>query len=264
MIKVNKAIGGIKLNLKLDHMLHYINQLQTFKYPGELLRIYDGGKHEKLGTFNRLVYLDNAYIELLDVYNAEILRKITKSEEGRVSFPSKIIQDNFAQGLKTVAFQTDDLDLVKQQLIAKDVDVVGPVNMHRVDEKGNKIHWRLLYIADPDYRVKPPFFIQWEEPLAVRNKKLAPFQQQEFTVTQIRIDSTERAVTVQKWQTWFDMEIIDDTETYTSLKLPNDTIVYEIYDGEVSKYHTVILKDEKATSSYSLIIRGVRYRFDAD
>ena len=60
------------------------------------------------------------------------------------------------------------------------------------------------------------------------------------------------------------MEIIDDTETYTSLKLPNDTIVYEIYDGEVSKYHTVILRDEKATSSYSLIIRGVRYRFDAD
>lgn len=157
MIKVNKAIGGIKLNLKLDHMIHYINQLQTFKYPGELLRIYDGGKHEKLGTFNRLVYLDNAYIELLDVYNAEILRKITKSEEGRVSFPSKIIQDNFAQGLKTVAFQTDDLDLVKQQLIAKDVDVVGPVNMHRVDEKGNKIHWRLLYIADPDYRVKRHF-----------------------------------------------------------------------------------------------------------
>ena len=79
MIKVNKAIGGIKLNLKLDHMIHYINQLQTFKYPGELLRIYDGGKHEKLGTFNRLVYLDNAYIELLDVYNAEILRKITQS-----------------------------------------------------------------------------------------------------------------------------------------------------------------------------------------
>ena len=29
--------------------------------------------------------------------------------------------------------------------------------MERENTKGEKTTWRLLYIADPDYRVKPPF-----------------------------------------------------------------------------------------------------------
>ena len=29
--------------------------------------------------------------------------------------------------------------------------------MHRENKKGDKLNWKLLYIADPDYMVKPPF-----------------------------------------------------------------------------------------------------------
>ena len=29
--------------------------------------------------------------------------------------------------------------------------------MHRENKKGEQIDWQLLYIADPDYLVKPPF-----------------------------------------------------------------------------------------------------------
>lgn len=93
-------------DLKLDHIVHYVQQLDNFKFPGHLFTLYQGGKHDKLGTYNRLAYLNNAYIELLDIYKPEKLQKIVKSEEGRVSFPSKIVQDQYKQGLKTIAFQT--------------------------------------------------------------------------------------------------------------------------------------------------------------
>lgn len=63
-------------NLKLDHIIHYVHQLNDFKYPGHLFTLHQGGQHVRLGTFNRLAYLNNAYIELLDVFKPEILQKL--------------------------------------------------------------------------------------------------------------------------------------------------------------------------------------------
>src|SRR5699024_11597937 len=69
--------------------------------------------------------------ELLDVYKPETLQKIIKSEEGRVSFPSKIVQDHYQQGLKTIAFQTQDISKLKENLEAQNIEVVGPIEMDR-------------------------------------------------------------------------------------------------------------------------------------
>lgn len=250
--------------LKLDHIIHYIQQLDDFKFPGHILKLNPGGQHDRLGTFNRLAYLDNTYIELLDVYKPEVLQKVIKTEEGRVAFPSKIVQDDYKQGLKTIAFSTSDIDKVKETLEKKHVEVIGPVNMQRENKKGNKTSWRLLYIADPDYRVKPPFFIQWDDPDEVRNKKIEPFKQKEFLVKGMIINSTERTHTVEKWQKWFDMTIVNETSTYTDLKLDQDAIVYRICDADHSGYKTIQLTDKKTTSSYTLIIRGANYQFEAN
>ncbi|MGO3048483.1 VOC family protein [Staphylococcus casei] len=251
-------------NLKLDHIIHYVHQLNDFKYPGHLFTLHQGGQHVRLGTFNRLAYLNNAYIELLDVFKPEILQKVIKSDEGRVSFPSKIVQDHYKQGLKTLAFRTQDMEQLKKDLENRNIEVIGPVHMHRENKKGDKTSWKLLYIADPDYRVKPPFFIQWNEREEVRNKKIAPFQQKEFSVKGIELYSTERAHTVKKWQEWFDMTIISESATETTLKLKADDIVYRILDGEYSGYKSIVIKDTLTTSPYTLIIRGVSYRFEAD
>ena len=40
--------------------------------------------------------------------------------------------------------------------------MIGPIDMERENKKGHQIRWRLLYIANPDYTVKPPFFIEWD------------------------------------------------------------------------------------------------------
>lgn len=60
------------------------------------------------------------------------------------------------------------------------------------------------------------------------------------------------------------MEIVNNTETCTTLKLKNDDIVYHIYDGEYSGYKAVTLKDDNTTSPYTLIIRGLKYKVEAD
>ena len=147
------------MKLKFDHMIHYVDQLKGFKYPGELLKIHSGGKHHQYGTFNRLAYINGNYIELLDVEDVEKLKKEVKTEEGRVAFATKIVQDDFKQGFKTMAFRTEDIERVKQSLNERHIDTIGPINMDRENKKGEKIRWKLLYIADPDYMVRPPFLL---------------------------------------------------------------------------------------------------------
>lgn len=251
-------------DLKLDHIIHYVQNLNDFNYPGHLFKLYQGGQHEKLGTYNRLAFLDNTYLELLDVHKPQLLKKVVKTEEGRVTFPSKIVQDNFRQGIKNIAFRTQDIDQVKESLESRNVDVIGPVKMQRENRRGKRLTWRVLYIADPDYRVKPPFFIQWDDADEVRAKKIDPYAQNEFKVHGIKINSTERKHTVAKWKNWFDMEVVEETDHYTTMKLKNNDILYHIYDGDFSGYKTILLKDKKTTSSYTLIIRGATYQFTAD
>ncbi|MCE4990270.1 VOC family protein [Staphylococcus hominis] len=250
------------MKLKFDHMIHYVDQLKGFKYPGELLKIHSGGKHHQYGTFNRLTYINGNYIELLDVENVEKLKKEAKTEKGRVAFATKIVQDNFKQGFKTMAFRTEDIERVKQSLNERHIDTIGPINMDRENKKGEKIRWKLLYIADPDYMVRPPFFIEWNKNNVDYMQDLDSFFQKQFKIDKIIIDSSKRSKTLTKWQTWFNMDIIEENENYTDLKLEGDTIVYRIQDAAQSGYNTIIFKDNETTTPYSIIIKGAKYRFE--
>ena len=58
-----------------------------------------------------------------------------------------------------MAFRTEDIERVKQSLNERHIDTIGPINMDRENKKGEKIRWKLLYIADPDYMVRPPFLL---------------------------------------------------------------------------------------------------------
>lgn len=63
------------MELKFDHIIHYIDQLNQFEFPGKLLKLHNGGKHHQFGTYNQLSYINGNYIELLDVEDKENLRK---------------------------------------------------------------------------------------------------------------------------------------------------------------------------------------------
>lgn len=250
------------MELKFDHIIHYINQLNQFEFPGKLLKLHNGGKHHQFGTYNQLSYINGNYIELLDVEDKEKLKKVAKTEEGRVSFATKIAQDDFNQGFKTICLRTKNIEEVKATLQKKNIDVIGPVRMERENKKGDKVGWQLLYIADPSYNVKPPFFIQWDESEAYKNESLKDLYQKQFLIETLVVSSEKRNLTVDNWIKWYDMKVVDETDTYTDLILADDDILFRIEDGKDPGYHTLVIKDSEATSPYSIIIRGAKYRFE--
>lgn len=44
--------------LKFDHIIHYIDQLDRFSFPGDVIKLHSGGYHHKYGTFNKLGYIN--------------------------------------------------------------------------------------------------------------------------------------------------------------------------------------------------------------
>lgn len=88
------------MELRFDHIIHYVDNLKNFKYPGEILKINSGGKHHKFGTFNRLSYINENYIELIDVEDKEKLNKESKTEEVELLLRLKSFKTITNKGLK--------------------------------------------------------------------------------------------------------------------------------------------------------------------
>ena len=58
------------------------------------------------------------------------------------------------------------------------------------------------------------------------------------------------------------MDIIEENENYTDLKLEGDTIVYRIQDAAQSGYNTIVLKIMKLRLLIQLLLKGAKYRFE--
>lgn len=251
------------MTLKFDHIIHYVDQLEHFNFPGDILKLKSGGNHHKYGTYNKLSYINENYIELLDVEDNEKLKKMAKTSEGDVAFATQIVQDQYEQGFKNICFRTDDIEKVKHSLEDKGVESIGPIAMEREGKKGNKVTWQLLYIVSNDVEdIKPPFFIQWDESDAVRRDKLKDEFQTNFSIEMITIKSSQRQQTVANFQQWFEFDIIDTTDNYTDLILKTDDIYIRIEDSKQSKYHALLIKDNQATMPFSIFIRGAIYKFE--
>ena len=119
----------------------------------------------------------------------------------------------------------------------------------------------MLYIANPDYRVKPPFFIEWDNSRKQSLSQIHNFNLSEFEIKEVII-STQREITVSLWKEWYKMKIVNETATSTDLKLETDKVIYKIEDGKDSGFHTLIMTDIHATAPYSIFIRGAKYRFE--
>ncbi|HDG7238235.1 TPA: VOC family protein, partial [Staphylococcus aureus] len=136
--------------LKFDHIIHYIDQLDRFSFPGDVIKLHSGGYHHKYGTFNKLGYINENYIELLDVENNEKLKKMAKTIEGGVAFATQIVQEKYEQGFKNICLRTNNIEAVKNKLQSERVEVVGPIQMERDTHKDGKVKWQLLYIMNQD------------------------------------------------------------------------------------------------------------------
>jgi hypothetical protein len=109
-----------------------------------------GGRHEALGTFNRLVWLGDSYLELIGVFDRELA---ASSWIGRPVLEAL----ERGGGLATWAVAVDDLD---RQLtwLPPDAAFAGPFDGERVRPDGRVVRWRLAH--PPALSPTTPFLIE--------------------------------------------------------------------------------------------------------
>lgn len=138
------------------------------------LRASGGGRHETLGTFNRLVWLGDTYLELIGVWDEPLA---TVSWIGAPTVRALAA----GGGLATYALATDDLAAEVERLREHGASLEGPRAGERRRPDGSVVRWSLavppqLGPADPPFLIEhDPAAAEWTpEERAVRAREVHP------------------------------------------------------------------------------------------
>lgn len=114
-----------------------------------------GGRHERLGTYNRLVWLGDSYLELLGIDDPALAR------ESWLGAPA-IRALAAGGGLATWAVATDAIDQDVARLRAAGSDLAEPIAGERQRADGRIVRWRLAVgpALGPE---APPFLIEHDQ-----------------------------------------------------------------------------------------------------
>jgi hypothetical protein len=143
-----------------DHVLVAVADLESGAQWIESeygLRAVPGGRHPGAGTANMIVPLGSAYLELIGVVDAE--------EAGR-SPTSVRITRTLAEGRRFAAWaaRTDNLDALREQLLAAGWQLEPPRQGSRVRRDGVMLRWRTQSLAPVGEPSVLPFVIEWSVP----------------------------------------------------------------------------------------------------
>ena len=114
------------------------------------------GRHPALGTFNRLVWLGDAYLELIGVFDRSLAER---SWLGRPVIEAL----DAGRGLVTWAIAVEDLD-VALRWGPPDSGLEGPVDGMRERQDGRVVRWRLAHPVEPT--PTEPFLIEHDRTAA--------------------------------------------------------------------------------------------------
>ncbi len=116
-----------------------------------------GGRHDGMGTFNRLAFLGNTYLELIGVFDREVVASSTTFAVGRASMA---VLDRGREGLATYALATDDVAGDTARLRAEGSPLGEPVVGSRTRPDGGVVRWVTAF--PPLGPSEPPFLIEHE------------------------------------------------------------------------------------------------------
>lgn len=122
-----------------------------------------GGRHEHAGTFNRLAFLGDSYIELIGVFDRALLMSSTSFAVGRASLA---LLEGHAdagparEGLATWAVASGDIAADTARLQAGGSPIADPVAGARSRPDGETVRWRTAF--PPLGPTEPPFLIEHE------------------------------------------------------------------------------------------------------
>jgi catechol 2,3-dioxygenase-like lactoylglutathione lyase family enzyme len=114
------------------------------------LRATGGGRHEQLGTYNRIVWCGDSYLELIAAFDP---RLAAGTWLGR---PVLAVLET-GGGLVSWAVAIDDLD-AQLRWMGRDGELTGPIDGERHRPDGRIVRWRLAHPAMPS--PSSPFLIE--------------------------------------------------------------------------------------------------------
>lgn len=157
--------------MKLDHVVYF-----TSKRPEEIVEeqrnegnhAVVGGKHEKWGTHNALMYVKNAYVEWLAVERPEFA--------GQVDHPltQLLLHDlKGKDGWGTICLSVTDIEQFNEDITNKGFATSGVLDAERRTGAGELKRWKMLFVDQSISDELPyPFFIEWETPEEARFEQL--------------------------------------------------------------------------------------------
>ncbi len=101
-----------------------------------------GGRHEGAGTFNRLAFLGDTYLELIGVFDRSLVRS---SASFAVSGAAMAVLDAGRQGLAAYALATDDVEREVRALWAAGSPIGEPVAGSRTRPDGGVVRWTCAF-----------------------------------------------------------------------------------------------------------------------
>ncbi|MDQ0272488.1 VOC family protein [Cytobacillus purgationiresistens] len=199
---------------QFDHLVHFVKDpLQTMKVLKDIgLHAVEGGRHESYGTYNSLSYFDLSYIEIIGVFNQELVEEAAGIE---YSLRESFVHNNYSEGLTRVAIRTEDIEADAKRFRDLGLEVNGPLPLSRKRPDGKLITWRLLYIGSKDHDLEMPFFIQWDDEDEVRKEELidqsviAGHGRGDLELSSIGFTVHDVEETIKKWCNCFNLEASD-------------------------------------------------------
>ena len=146
--------------MSTDHVLVAVRDLAEAARKFETtygLRALEGGRHPGVGTANMIVPLGDTYLELIAVVD---------QEEGRRSPTTRRISRAVEDGrtFATWAVRTDNLDALREHLLAHGLELDAPVAGARERPDGVTLRWRSQMLVAPGDPSVLPFVIEWKVP----------------------------------------------------------------------------------------------------
>lgn len=248
------------MNLKFDHIIHYVDGIESIEFPHQYIQAIQGGKHTQLGTYNQLSYIDLHYIEWIDVFDAALARSYAQTEEGRLSFANTFKDEHVQEGFKRICLRTQNIDSVKTHLEQFDLDIIGPIEMSRTKPDGTTIQWQLLYLDDKQ-ELNLPFIIQWGESDEEREASLEDNFHYNLSIDEVTIQVGNLQESSQNWQSWYGLKVIETNEEFVKLGFKEADVVIKLTEDAEEKYTTLTLSSTNIKKDTRILYKGACYEF---
>jgi len=146
--------------LGIDHLVVAVRSVEVAAEVLERdlgLAVTGGGRHEAMGTYNRLAFLGDTYLELIGVFDAALVRSSRSFAVGRAALRQL---EERGEGLTTYALATDDVARDVARLRAAGSVIGKPVAGSRIRPDGEVVRWVCAFPElGPE---RPPFLIEHE------------------------------------------------------------------------------------------------------